>query len=286
MPDIGKPQELSSNNPFAGVGMAKPRQQVAADPNKPVGDQLNEMAGNDKRSGVKFVDGKAHNKMGPNEFMKLLTIQLSNQDPLNPMDEKKISGELAQFSQLEQLTNMNTKLDKLGQNAAPEMKFYGASFLGKKIVTRGTSIDFKGEGASARIPFEMPAVTKKAIVRVVDEKGQTVAEINAENLPAGPNQVSWDGKAMDGEEAGKGFYHVTVIGFDETGGKVVGKTKTEGLVTGVFFENNEAEFEIDGKKRVFLRDVESFSLSESAPGMKMDNKAIANKYQNAGEKTQ
>ncbi len=51
--------------------------------------------------------------MGKDEFVKLLVAQMSNQDPLNPMDGKDLAVQLAQFSNVEQLLNINSKLDEL-----------------------------------------------------------------------------------------------------------------------------------------------------------------------------
>ncbi|MBI2522140.1 MAG: flagellar hook assembly protein FlgD [Bdellovibrio sp.] len=281
MPEIGRANS-DTPNPFAEVGMAPRRVASGSNEKKTVGNELNALAGNKVQSGVKFVDGKKHNQLGQNEFMKLLTVQLANQDPMNPVDQKKLSGDLAQFSQLEQLTNMNNKLDKLGSNASPELKYYGASFLGKRLATRGTTIDYKGEGNAVRIPFELPQVGKNVIARISDEKGQVIGEIPAQNLPAGPNTLTWSGRALDGQDAGKGMYTVSVIAFDEMGNKIDAKTKTEGIVTGVNFDNGETILEVDSNRRVFLRDVESFSLSD-APKVPV-NKVMAQKYAN-GEET-
>lgn len=51
--------------------------------------------------------------MGKDEFVKLLVAQMSNQDPLNPMDGKDLAVQLAQFSNVEQLLNINTKMDQI-----------------------------------------------------------------------------------------------------------------------------------------------------------------------------
>jgi len=280
MPEIGRANS-ETPNPFAEVGMAPRRAASGKNDNSAVGDELNAMAGNKVQKGVKFVDGKKHNQLGQNEFMKLLTVQLANQDPMNPVDQKKLSGDLAQIHVGEQLTNMNSKLDKLGTNASPELKYYGASFLGKKVATKGTTIDYKGEGNPIRIPFELPQVGKNVIARISDEKGQVIGEIPAQNLPAGPNNLTWSGQALDGQDAGKGMYKVSVLAFDEMGNKIDAKTKTEGVVTGVNFEDGETILEVDSNRRVFLRDVESFSLGDA---IKMPvNKAMAQKYAGAEE---
>jgi flagellar hook assembly protein FlgD len=59
------------------------------------------------------ISSAAGGAMGKNEFVKLLVTQMQNQDPLNPMDGKEMATQLAQFSSVEQLMNMNTKLDAL-----------------------------------------------------------------------------------------------------------------------------------------------------------------------------
>src|SRR3954465_95617 len=99
MPEIGRPttqQEMQyrqvtmgpkSLKGSGGTTEAKQREQII---NKATGSQpKNEL----------FKEGP-HNQMGKDEFLKLLTFQLQNQDPMNPMDQSKFTGELAQFSQL------------------------------------------------------------------------------------------------------------------------------------------------------------------------------------------
>jgi flagellar basal-body rod modification protein FlgD len=66
---------------------------------------------------VSAVPGGA---MGKDEFVKLLVAQMSNQDPLNPMDGKELAVQLAQFSNVEQLININEKLDAMIALLNPE----------------------------------------------------------------------------------------------------------------------------------------------------------------------
>jgi len=101
---IGRPD--SGPNKFNKVTMASPTNKLKSNGAKSIGDELNGVAGIREES--KFVDAKNHNKMDKDSFMKLLAFQMSNQDPMSPMDQKQFAADLAQFSQLEQLTNMNT----------------------------------------------------------------------------------------------------------------------------------------------------------------------------------
>ena len=81
MPRMGAPVDNRANQ-FSNIKMRD-------DGN--TADRLNRLAGNDMvEGGVKYVDAKTHNKMGKDEFLKLLTVQLNNQDPLKPVDQKKV----------------------------------------------------------------------------------------------------------------------------------------------------------------------------------------------------
>lgn len=258
MPGMGRPV-TSKERSFGEVTIA-PRQET--NKRAPTGKEkerlLNKITGFTPKNDL-YVDGKKHNKMGKDEFLKLLTHQLQNQDPMKPMEQGKMAAELAQFSQLEQLANLNTKFDDFNSNANVEDKFYGASFLGKEVVTTGRSLDFQGEGKEADILFTLPKAASKALVRIYDSKGNMVGEMWKENLGRGNNNVAWDGTALDGSPSAAGEYKVSVLAWDETAEPIPVETKVKGQVQSVFFENGETVLLVDGKK-VFLRDVDSFHV--------------------------
>lgn len=224
-----------------------------------VGDSLNKAAG--VKPETRFVDRKTKETMGADGFMKLLAHQLQNQDPMKPMDQKDFSANLAQFSQLEQLTNMNKKMESMTANNTTEKKFLGAGFLGKKVVTKGTTLDYAGDGRNIEIPFFLDKNAKNAIIRVYDAKNQMIAEIQKEGLSKGMQSISWDGIGLDGQIAPKETYQFNVLAFGENNEKFMADTRAEGTVAGVNFdENGETVFTLQNGKKVFLRDVESFSM--------------------------
>jgi flagellar basal-body rod modification protein FlgD len=218
---------------------------------------LNNITGFKGQKNDLYVDQKSHNKMGKDEFLKLLTVQLENQDPMNPMEQGKMAAELAQFSQLEQLANLNTKFDKMNGNQAMEDKFYGASFLGKEVVTTGSSLEFKGEGTTSDILYTLPKPADKVLIRIFDSNNSMVGEIWKENIGRGNQTESWDGMQLDGAISGSGQFKTQVYAWDQFADPIEVKTKTTGRVESVFFENGETVLKVDGKK-VFLRDVDSF----------------------------
>jgi len=272
MPEIGRPQTFQEKH-YSQIAMTP----KAVEEN--VGDKLNKLSGNkDTTAGVKFVDRKAHNAMGKDGFLKLLSAELANQDPSSPVDQKKFTSELAQFSQLEQLSNMNTKLENLGGNKGLEQKFYGASFLGKMAYTKGTSLDVKNDGDPSDLPFYLPKYAKNVIVRVYDSKNQMMAQIEKEGLSEGAHTLVWDGKNLDQTPATKGEYRIAVSAFDESYQSFQGETKSSGQVTSVDFEDGEAVLTLDGKKKIYLRDVETFKLSENNSTQTISKAKVAEAY--------
>jgi flagellar basal-body rod modification protein FlgD len=163
MPEIGRPT-TPTQEAYRQVTMG-PRS-LAGKGNKSEAQMREELI--NKATGYKpknelFKEGP-HNQMGKDEFLKLLTFQLQNQDPMNPMDQSKFTGELAQFSQLEQLSNLNKKFDEGNKTKAMEDKFYAASFVGKKVVTNGSSIFLKESGDPGDILFKLDGDASKVMV--------------------------------------------------------------------------------------------------------------------------
>ena len=107
----------------------------------------------------------------------------------------------------------------------------------------------------------------KVIVRVIDEKGQNLANIQSNKGSKGLNNLEWDGKKMDGQMANPGQYSFKVFAWDESGESFSGETKSNGLVQGVRFSGGKAMLKLDSGKEIFLHDVEKFEIPK-------DNKKI------------
>lgn len=258
MVQINRPE--NGKNQYSDIGINRSQANSYEKANT-IGDNLNKVAGTKVEN--RFVDRKEKETLGQDGFMKLLAHQLKNQDPMKPMDQKDFSANLAQFSQLEQLTAMNKKMDAVNQNALDDKRVQGASFLGKKVVTNGTSLDYPGDGSNAKIPFHLDRPAKVAIINVVDNKNQLVARIERENLNSGMQDVEWNGLDFSGLVAAKETYRFEVIAFDDKNEKFLGETKSEGLVQGVSFDNGETILSLKNGRKVFLKDVQSFSVPEN-----------------------
>ncbi|MBY0518417.1 MAG: hypothetical protein K2P81_16015 [Bacteriovoracaceae bacterium] len=255
MPEIGRPANPQQAQ-YSQVTMApKALSNRTAGPRELTNEELINKATGQKPQGI-HKDGKL-NQMGKDEFLKLLTYQLQNQDPMNPMDQGKMTGELAQFSQLEQLTNLNSKFDQVQKNQMIQDKFYAANFVGKKVVTAGSSIKIASEGESANVLFKLDGEAAKVLVRIQDEKGQTVGEIWKDGMSQGSHELTWDGVSLDNQLVAKGNYKAVVKAWDNTGTEVPARTQATGIVSSVTFDEGEPVLTVDGQK-VYLRDVVSF----------------------------
>ncbi|OIQ16841.1 MAG: hypothetical protein BM556_14380 [Bacteriovorax sp. MedPE-SWde] len=283
MAGIGRPQQA---NPFSKISMA-PASAKKKGQDLTVGEQLNKIAGSEEEK--QFVDRKEHNKLGKDGFLKLLSHQLSNQDPMKPMDQKQFAADLAQFSQLEQLTNMNKKMDGLSTNAPQETKFYGASFLGKEIMTNGSTISYDGQEVKTDIPFFLDKAAKNVVVNITDSKKQLIAQIEAEDLGRGQQKINWNGKQLDGIRAVKDNYTIEVRAFDKDMNSFKAETKSKGVVSGVNFVNGETVLTLSNGKEIYLRDVDSFALPKNKQNDAMKQnvqglkKKAASQYNNINE---
>lgn len=227
-------------------------------------EELNNITRSQKNT--KFVDRSEHNKMGKDAFFKLLTYQLKNQDPLKPVDQKKFAAELAQFSQLEQLSNMNNQLKNLGKNSMEERKFYGASFLGKKITTRSTSIPHDGISNKIEIPFVLSQDAREVVLRIFDSKNQLAQQITLNDLEKGSQKFMWNGKNSDGSLGVKDIYHFDIKALNHKLEPFKGEVRFTGIVTGISFKDSEVLLEVDRKKTIFLRDVSALSMPKEKQG--------------------
>jgi flagellar basal-body rod modification protein FlgD len=260
MPEIGRPvtqQELQ----YRQVQMGPKSLKSGTKTESQLREELINKATGYKPKNDLYKEG-AHNQMGKDEFMKLLTFQLQNQDPMNPMDQSKFTGELAQFSQLEQLTNLNKSFAEGNKDKAIQDKFYAASFVGKKIITNGSSINLKNSGDAGDVLFKLDGEASKVMVRILDEKNNVMGEIWREGMSGGSHQITWDGVALDGSPAVKGTYSAQVKAWDDMGNPVGTKTEATGVVQSVTFDEGEPVLTVNGQK-VFLRDVASFHTADA-----------------------
>ena len=258
MPNLGKPQGV---NPFKNVVMSSKTENRSTRPGTEYGE------------GVRFVDAKEHNKMGKDGFLKLLTHQLANQDPTNPVNQKQFAADLAQFSQLEQLARLNNSFENMRPKQDGGDKFYAASLLGKEVLAQGNRLNYDGKSERVNIPFYLENNAQRVMVNIFDHRHQLVAQLTSMGMPKGNNSLVWDGTNPSGAKAVSGQYTFEIMAQDERAQTFKGQTKVSGIVTGVHFENGETVLTIEGGRQILLKEVTGLWMPES----QKDNIALLKK---------
>lgn len=181
---------------------------------------------------------------GRDEFLKLLTTQLKYQDPTNPLDDKAFLAQLAQFSSLEQLQNINSTLQANYLALASLNNSSATDFIGKSIKATGNSISLT-ENTSVPINYSLSGAAE-ATVSIYDSDGNLVRTLDSKWQGSGDNQMLWDGKDSSGNALAAGEYTFSVSAVDTEGSSVTAAPFISGKVTGVKFVNGNPVLLING----------------------------------------
>ncbi len=200
--------------------------------------------------------------MGKDAFLKLLITQLQHQDPLNPADSTEFTAQLAQFSSLEQLSNINTNLETLKLYEASINNAQAVGFIGKQILAEGNTVEKSGD-LPFTCEFELPAEAKRLVVTIYDAAGGFVKDIDLSGQFSGHQAVVWDGTDRNGSPAPDGSYSFEVQAQGVDGTSLSVASRSRGLVTGVVFENG-ATYLISGQHRFAVGDVLQVSAAPKA----------------------
>ncbi|RLC04695.1 MAG: flagellar hook capping protein [Deltaproteobacteria bacterium] len=175
--------------------------------------------------------------LGKDDFLQLLVAQLQNQDPLKPMESTEFTAQLAQFSSLEQLYNVNDNLNGLGANQLAMNNTQTISMLGKSAWAYGNIIQ-KSDTSDIDIHFGLSGNAVETVVNIFNAQGDFVKTISAGAMEAGDRFVAWDGTDSEGRLVSDGLYQFEVLAGDAEGGAVSAETFIVGAVTGVTFDDN------------------------------------------------
>ena len=189
-------------------------------------------------------------QLGKDDFLKLLTVQLRYQDPLNPMENTEFIAQMAQFSSLEQLQNMNLGMEK---NLGAETQLHAAfqnnlvtSLVGKTVEIPTAEIEFDGNDSND-LAYRISESASKASLRILDARGSLVRELDL-NVSESYGTVQWDGRSTDGSEVPAGAYRALVIA-ETTGGQPVQANALKRVdVQAVRYVGNEARLWADGRE--------------------------------------
>jgi len=226
----------------------------------------------------------AKSELGKDDFLKLFVTRLQHQDPLEPMEDAEFIAQLAQFSSLEQLTNINNTLDSgmglsenleplgtleaiyelLGDNQQYDMflsqtinNTMAASLIDRVVTCQGDTISLPSSG-DVDVHYELSAEAQTVVAKIFDAQGQLVRILSDGATSAGAQKFVWDGKNSDGERVAAGPYSVQIIAADDSGNQVAVAAVLRGKVESVKYVDGQAYLNVNGTL-VPLADVREIS---------------------------
>lgn len=215
-------------------------------------------------SGISGAAGVSQS-MGKDAFLKLLVTQLQNQDPLSPADSTEFTAQLAQFSSLEQLNNINQNLETLNLFQSSINNAQAVSLIGKEVLARGNALE-KRDNLPLDCEFDLESNASRVVVSIYDATGGFVTDLVGATLPAGRHSLVWDGRDRNGSPAADGIYSFEIQAEGVDGTKVAASSLIRGQVKGVSLDGSTPLLMI-GERRVAFGSV----LQVSTPPAATDN---------------
>ncbi len=185
--------------------------------------------------------------LGKEDFLQLLVAQLQAQNPLDPQKAEDFSAQLAQFSALEQMTNVNTNLEQTRKFEQAINNSALVNLIGKNVDSPGSQITLKA-GDVKTLNFSLEGDAAQVEVEILDSTGKPVTTLPLSELSAGSNQVTWNGTNREGKAVEPGIYTFAVKAQNTKGDEIAAQTSITGKITDVIFDADGAYALVDGQK--------------------------------------
>ena len=168
------------------------------------------------------------------QFLLLLTTQLKNQSPLDPLDTNQFTAQLVQFAGVEQQLKTNETLGSLLSLSAAGTATNAVGFIGSTITADGATTRLIDGKADWKVNM---ASAGTGTITIKDSKG-SVVQTMTKTLTAGDQTFSWDGSTSLGTKAPDGEYTITIDAKNVAGESITAKTQISGIVDGVDFTSS------------------------------------------------
>ncbi|EAQ37324.1 Flagellar hook capping protein [Nitrobacter sp. Nb-311A] len=177
-------------------------------------------------------------------FLTLLTTQLQNQNPLDPLDTNQFTQQLVQFAGVEQQLRTNDQLSNLVSMQQTAQATQALDFVGKNAVVDGSTATMTNSAATWRLGIPTASTLT---INIANSTGQNVFS-GSYSVDAGDSQVfSWNGLGNDGTQWPDGQYTLTATAADASGNPVTVSTQIEGQVNSVDLTQSPPLLSIGGQ---------------------------------------
>ena len=177
------------------------------------------------------------------DFLLLLVTQLRYQNPLEPLENQDFGAQLAQFSSLEQLTNLNETMENTQQTnlvlTQSITNSLSASLIGKRVLAVNNRF-YHISPQHDKLNYGLTGAAENVMVRIVTPAGTVLYEEELGAKPKGEYEFMWDGCDINGNLVSDGQYLFEIFAEDKNGANVAGTAMTTGTITAVRFHDGNA----------------------------------------------
>ena len=143
--------------------------------------------------------------LGGADFLTLMLAQLKNQDPTSPIDSNQFLTQLAQLSQVQGISQLNTSFSTLASSLTSSQALQASSLLGTQVLVASSTASIQANGTVSGA-VQVPQNTSDVVVSVADSSGTLVKQIDLGAQSSGLANFAWDGTQSDGTQAPAGTY--------------------------------------------------------------------------------
>jgi flagellar basal-body rod modification protein FlgD len=148
--------------------------------------------------------------LGQADFLRLLTTQLQNQDPTEPLDNQAFVAQMAQFSTVQNLERVASGVDALGERLAPSRIATATSLIGKSVLVPG-GIATRDAAGGVTGAIDLPSAVDELVVSISDAAGRPVRDLRLGPQPAGLVGFAWDGRDANGAPVAGDRFRVSAL---------------------------------------------------------------------------
>jgi flagellar basal-body rod modification protein FlgD len=170
--------------------------------------------------------------LGGTDFLTLMLAQLQNQDPTSPVDSNTFLTQLAQLSEVQGITSLNTNFSALSSSLTSNQALQASSLLGHQALVNSSTATLAA-GATVSGAVNVPQTTSQVTLSITDSSGALVSQINLGAQSAGLANFSWNGTTGNGSQAPAGTYTLTAQYAGATSGGTAATTLVNGTVESV-----------------------------------------------------
>ena len=223
-----------------------------------VGDVLNKIVDPNFVDASKKVRTTGNPNLDKDAFFKLMLTQMKNQDPTNPMKSHEMAAQLANFSSLEQMQNMNRTLDEMKNGQKPSENFQALNLIGKAVAGDSSQVLRGPNDKEHDFKFNLPLEAAEVSVKVRDAEGTVVRTYNLKGLKKGENKLTWNGEDDKGMKSLPGEYSFAAEAKTADGKKIGIKTEFDGMITGVSYSSDGPVLHV-GNQAIRFADVKKIT---------------------------